>query len=111
MHERIYTIKDEADIVEFTTWKVRAIGDTGGTQRTDTKLSGHSGKPQPKSKRAVYLGKAGTRNLPVYDGEQLMAGARIAGPTIIEQPTTTILLLDGQEATVNASGDFLIESA
>ena len=26
MHERIYTIKNEDDLVEFTTWKVRAIG-------------------------------------------------------------------------------------
>ena len=26
MHERIYTIKDEDDTVEFTTWKVRAVG-------------------------------------------------------------------------------------
>ena len=32
-HERIYTIKDDNDIVEFTTWKVRAIGDTGGMSR------------------------------------------------------------------------------
>ena len=33
MHERIYTIKDENDVVEFTTWKVRAIGYTGGSKR------------------------------------------------------------------------------
>ena len=26
MHERIYTIRNEDDLVEFTTWKVRAIG-------------------------------------------------------------------------------------
>src|SRR5690348_12959970 len=32
-HERIYTIKDENDVVEFTTWKLRAIGNTGGAGR------------------------------------------------------------------------------
>jgi N-methylhydantoinase A len=110
MHERIYTIKDEADIVEFTTWKVRAIGDTGGSQRTGTKLSAQSGKPAPKSQREVFLGKAGDRRIPVYAGEALLAGAVIAGPAIVEQPTTTLLLLDGQVATVNASGDFLIDA-
>ena len=110
MHERIYTIKDEADTVEFTTWKVRAIGDTGGAQRTGSKLAAHSGKPEPKSERAVYLGKAGDRSLPVYAGETLLAGASVAGPAIIEQPTTTILLIDGQVATANASGDFLVET-
>jgi N-methylhydantoinase A len=111
MHERIYTIKDEADIVEFTTWKVRAIGDTGGAQRTGRGLATQSGKPEPKSQRMVYLGKAGERNLPVYAGDRLLAGARVAGPAIIEQPTTTLLLLDGQLATTNTAGDFLVESA
>jgi N-methylhydantoinase A len=108
MHERIYTIKDEADIVEFTTWKVRAIGDTGGAQRSGIKLSTHSGKPRAKSQREVYLGNAGDLNLPVYAGDTLLAGASVAGPAIIEQSTTTILLLEGQVATANASGDFLI---
>jgi N-methylhydantoinase A len=111
MHERIYTIKDEADTVEFTTWKVRAIGDTGGTQRVGKSLSAQSGKPTPKSSREVFLGAAGQRRLPVFDGESLRAGAEIHGPAIVEQPTTTILLLDGQAATVNASGDLLVETA
>ncbi|GAB2175626.1 hydantoinase/oxoprolinase family protein [Dongia sp. agr-C8] len=110
MHERIYTIKDEADIVEFTTWKVRAIGDTGGAQRTGRGLAAQSGKPEAKSQRMVYLGKSGERNLPVYAGDSLLAGARVAGPAIIEQPTTTLLLLDGQLATTNTAGDFLVEN-
>ncbi len=111
MHERIYTIKDEGDTVEFTTWKVRAIGDTGGAQRTGTKLVAQSGRPQEKSQREIFLGKAGDRRVPVYSGEALMAGAVISGPAIIEQPTTTILLLDGQVATANAAGDFLVEAS
>jgi N-methylhydantoinase A len=110
MHERIYTIKDEADTVEFTTWKVRAIGDTGGTQRAGKGLSAQSGKPHSKSTRDVYLGAAGQRRLPIYDGESLLAGAEISGPAIVEQPTTTILLLEGQAATVNPSGDLLVEA-
>lgn len=108
MHERIYTIKDEGDIVEFTTWKVRAIGDTGGAQRTSAKLPTQLGAPQPKSRRAVFLGKEGERSLSVYSGEMLMAGAIVNGPAIIEQPTTTILLLDLQVGTTNAAGDVLV---
>jgi N-methylhydantoinase A len=111
MHERIYTIKEETDTVEFTTWKVRAIGDTGGSQRTGAKLPAHSGQPQVKSQRSVFLGKAGERRLPVYAGEMLMEGAAIVGPAVIEQPTTTILLLEGQTATTNAAGDFLVVAA
>ena len=70
MHERIYTIKDEADVVEFTTWKVRAMGDTGGAGRRGSKLAPQQGTPQPKSRRSVYLGKAGLQTVPIYEGAQ-----------------------------------------
>jgi N-methylhydantoinase A len=111
MHERIYTIKDEADVVEFTTWKVRAMGDTGGTGRKGRKLAPQQGTPQPKSRRSVYLGKAGLQTVPVYEGAILGAGAKVPGPSIIELPTTTILLLQGQTAATDDHGNFLVETA
>jgi N-methylhydantoinase A len=111
MHERIYTIKDEADVVEFTTWKVRAMGDTGGTGRKGQVLARQQGTPQPKSRRSVYLGKAGLQTVPVYEGSILGAGASIAGPSIIELPTTTILLLQAQAARTDEHGNFLVEVA
>jgi len=42
-HERIYTIKDIDEVVEFTTWKVRAIGDTGGRRRHGRVLAAQVG--------------------------------------------------------------------
>jgi N-methylhydantoinase A len=111
-HEQIYTIKDENDVVEFTTWKVRAIGDTGGKARRGEPLPPQAGKVAPKSKRSVYVGSAGgSVELPVHDGMHLGAGAMIAGPALIEEPTTTILLLAGQNATTDAFGNFLVEVA
>ncbi|MBL8582196.1 MAG: hydantoinase/oxoprolinase family protein [Rhizobiaceae bacterium] len=107
-HERIYTIKDEADTVEFTTWKVRAIGDNGGGERAGQTLSRQKGKIQPKTSRKVYLGK-GFRDVPVYDTEVFGAGAKLAGPAVLELPTTTILLLEKQEVAVDERGNFLIE--
>lgn len=107
-HERIYTIKDEGDTVEFTTWKVRAIGDTGGAARRGAAITRQRGKPKPKGKRKIYLGK-GYRDIPVFEGAALGAGAKLAGPAVVEQPTTTILLLDGQDATVDARGNLLVE--
>jgi len=111
MHERIYTIKDEADIVEFTTWKVRAMGDTGGTGRKGNRLAPQQGTPQRKSRRSVYLGKAGLQTVPVYEGAILGAGAKVGGPSIIELPTTTILLLEKQTAATDEHGNFLVETA
>ena len=109
MHERIYTIKDEADIVEFTTWKVRAIGDTGGRSRRGKSLPPQQGQAKPKSRRAVFLGSSGRQEVPVYDGTALGTGAVIDGPALIEQPTTTLLLLAKQQARTDDHGNFLVE--
>jgi N-methylhydantoinase A len=109
-HEQIYTIKDENDVVEFTTWKVRAIGDTGGKARRGRPLPEQRGAAVPKSRRAVYIGSAGGAvEVAVYDGTRLGSGCRIEGPAIIEEPTTTILLLAGQDAGTDAHGNLLVE--
>ena len=109
MHERIYTIKDENDVVEFTTWKVRAIGDTGGSKRAGTPLKPQRGVLKPKSYRAVHV-KGGKARTPIYDGDALKAGGKIAGPAVIELPTTTILLLGKQVATADRHGNFLVDT-
>ncbi len=109
MHERIYTIKDEMDVVEFTTWKVRAIGDTGGAKRAGKPLPRQRGVLKPKSTRPVHVhgGKART---PIYDGDALNAGGKIVGPAVIELPTTTIMLLPKQVATADRHGNFLVDT-
>jgi N-methylhydantoinase A len=107
-HERIYTIKDEADTVEFTTWKVRAIGDTGGKARRGSPLSPQRGEIRPKSSRTIYLDK-GFRDVPVYDASLIGAGARLEGPAVLELPTTTILLLDNQKVQVDEQGNILVD--
>lgn len=107
-HERIYTIKDEADTVEFTTWKVRAIGDTGGRERRGKTVRAQRGKIAPKSRRKIYLGD-GFHNVPVYDAAGFGAGAKLAGPAVLEMPTTTILLLDKQRGRMDAQGNLLVE--
>ena len=109
-HEDIYSIKDENDVVEFTTWKVRAIGDTGGAARRGSGLDEQRGPAVPKGSRGVYLNPAaGVQNLPVYDGATLGAGAAISGPALIEEPTTTILLHGNQQARTDRDGNFLVE--
>lgn len=45
IHERIYAIKDKGDVVAFTTWKSRAMGDTGGADRKAPLLPRQQGKP------------------------------------------------------------------
>jgi N-methylhydantoinase A len=108
-HEAIYTINDEAEIVEFTTWKVRAIGDVNGRRRHDRARPVQSAAVTPASQREVFLGREKQR-LPIYDGATLGSGAVIAGPGIVEETTTTMLLLEDQVATTDLYGNYLVES-
>lgn len=109
-HERIYTIKDENDVVEFTTWKLRAIGNTGGAGRRGHAAAKAAGALEPKSRRQVYLGTArGMTEVPVHDGQKTGPESAITGPAVIEEPTTTFLLLPGQTARVDGYGNYVVE--
>jgi N-methylhydantoinase A len=107
-HERIYTIRNDDDIVEFVTWKVRAVGDLGGNRRLPGPLPPQAGAIAPRGWRQVFLGKQ-YQLIPVYDGTQFGAGAFVQGPAIIEEQTTTLLIPPGETATTDHAGNYLIE--
>ena len=113
MHERIYTIKDEDDTVEFTTWTVRAIGrNDAKAERRRSGIARHKGPVAPKKQRPVYIHElGGMRETPIFDGGSLGAGARVAGPAVIEEETFTGLLLPGQVADVDEHGNYLVVGA
>lgn len=55
---------------------------------------------------------SGTRvPVDVYDGLALRRDNRVSGPAIIEQPTTTVVLIEGYVLTVDAQGTYVIEPA
>jgi len=55
----------------------------------------------------VYFG--GMVDTPVYKGADLKPGNRISAPAIIEEPTTTILVMPGSKASITKYGNYLIE--
>ncbi len=60
-------------------------------------------------KREIYwpdLGKK--KSTPVYDGERLLAGNRIAGPAIVETADTTVVVHPGRTLRLDALGNFEI---
>ena len=48
---------------------------------------------------------------PVYNGSELGAGDVIAGPAIIQEPTTTLLLKKGWQANLHTSGTYHLTKA
>ena len=112
MHERIYTVKNPDDLVEFTTWKVRAIGKNNifesgllHNPKTDNEDS-----PVRRSERQAYLPDAGGMlELPVYSGEDIYPGNLIKGPALIEEETMTIFLPPDAMARANIQGNYLVD--
>jgi N-methylhydantoinase A len=109
-HERVYTIRIDEDLVEFTTWKVRAIGERWEDDAVGGGAVPAQEGPLPqKSPRRIYVRElGGLAELPVYDGAALGSAAVIEGPAVIEEETTTVLLLLGMTATTDAHGNYRV---
>jgi len=107
-HEQAYTFRLSDTAVELVTFHLAAeidapriaMPEITGAGSTEQALLGH---------RTLRTGGAAQELAPVYARERLPAGARIAGPALVEEPTTTTLILAGQQVTVDRHGLLLIE--
>ncbi|MET3578157.1 N-methylhydantoinase A [Mesorhizobium robiniae] len=113
MHERIYSIRADKDVVEFITWKVRAIGHRPEQNLyREFRFEPQKTAPVQKARRALYLHERGDAvDVPVFDGQTIGAGASFTGPCLIETPTFTAMLKDGHRAQTDEYGNFLVEVA
>jgi N-methylhydantoinase A len=67
------------------------------------------GSPPEPHFRDVFWGEAGaTVPTPVYDGTRMPAGASVAGPAVMEFPTTTIAAREGQRLAVDEFGNIVL---
>jgi N-methylhydantoinase A len=111
MHDRIYSIRSDHDVVEFTTWKVRAIGARAGSELWRSHVLPPGAKvARPKGNRNVYMREdGGMRAVPVYDAHTLSCGATIAGPCLVDANTFTAFLIHNHVGTMDQYGNLLVE--
>jgi N-methylhydantoinase A len=69
------------------------------------------GPPQPMGQRRVYAGASWVDDTPVFDGSVLGEGSVVPGPALIQSPFTTVVLAEGDVATMLGSGDLLVDVA
>ena len=108
VHDRVYAVRDEQSEVECVNWRGRiAI-----RLSKPAKPSQADREPQAKAvgARAAYFGPEDLRQTPVFRGSELAPGAVIAGPAIIEEPTTTIVVYPQMSASVSPSGHYILRS-
>jgi N-methylhydantoinase A len=61
-----------------------------------------------KGRRPVDYALEGTHEATIYDGEKLRPGMALAGPAVIEDSGTTIILHPGNAARVDGFGNIHI---
>lgn len=101
VHEGVYGFRDTASAVEVTALRVRV---TGHVEPIDLPDAAALPAAAPAGTRRVFDGE-GWRDWPVWGRATLGVGARVAGPAIIEQEDSTLVLLAGWGAEVDRRGN------
>jgi len=100
-HEALYTYRSPGQEVVLVNVHVAVVGVVPKTLG-NTQASGAGGDALRRHKD-IYTG-GGWRSVPVYAMECLPAGLDIQGPAVVEAETTTVVLHDGDAATVTPHG-------
>jgi N-methylhydantoinase A len=106
-HERVFAVREPGQYLECLLWKVRA---TAVPHKPGVHPRTHGeGEPQPALVAPASFRETGLVSVPSYDGVSLPRGARIEGPALIREPTTTVVVYPGSTATLSALGNYLLE--
>ncbi|MGH9025599.1 MAG: hydantoinase/oxoprolinase family protein [Acidimicrobiia bacterium] len=109
-YEVLYTYKLPWQPVEFLSFYLKVT-----SPRTALELAAHTGaggsrEEAPRGTRRCVF-EDGPREVPVYDGDRLRPGDTLAGPALIDDPTTTVLVLDGFSCEVDPQRNLVLRSA
>ena len=109
-HERVFGIKEPGQLIEFVNWGAQAIAKVPNVEIKEQPYGGDDPTYALVARREAYFrGLGGLVETPVYRGDKLLCAARINGPAIIEEPTSTLVVSPRSTATVSKWGNYLIE--
>lgn len=103
LHRQRFSFDDPGETVELVTMRLAAVGVLGGMA---TESTPEIGAADAVRERLVHLDGAWTK-APVFEQAGLGAGSEIAGPAIIEQAYTTLIIPARWRVEVRPSGDLV----
>ena len=107
LHERLYTYSVPDEPVELVNVRLRAVGTVDKPPLPPAAGTGKT--PAPTSERPVLLpDAAGARPVPVYRRDQLAPGATLSGPALVEEPSSTTLILADMNVSIDAYENMII---
>ena len=110
LHAHTYGFANPEFEVEMVNARVFAVGKFGRPQLPEIGVRRLSDGPlETKARRRVFFGGAFV-DTNIYDVTALRADDEIAGPCVIEDPRSTIVVMPGQIATVDRFRNLTIEA-
>ena len=109
VHERVFAVRDVESQIECLNWKGRARVRLPHPPEQSAEAEAQ-GDNTPVAHRSAYFGAEGRVETPIYHGNALRRGAHIAGPAIIEEPTTTLVVYPGMSARLSGADNYLLET-
>ena len=104
-----YSLEAERSPVEIINIRLQAIGATDRPTYRSEAVGSPDAATALKGKRNVYIAERDAfAQVPVYDGHRMRCGHRVAGPALVEQQTTAIVISDGYDCLVDAFGSFVL---
>ncbi len=110
-HERTYTFRLDDTPVEFVTYRLTATAGVAKPELTRLTGEGRSGEAAAKGSREVDFGEEGRHAAKLFERDLLPPGFSVAGPAIVEEPTSTTLVHPSQTLVVDDYGFLRITEA
>ncbi|WP_016934333.1 hydantoinase/oxoprolinase family protein [Rhodococcus sp. R1101] len=110
VHERIFGVREPGQYLELLSWSARATARLPKPALLDAG-EGRGDRPVPTQTAQAYFGDTGWVETAFYDGRTLPLESTVAGPAVVQEPTTTLVVYPGQKATVTPHGNYLIDTA
>ncbi|HLX05238.1 MAG TPA: hypothetical protein VKR28_06865, partial [Candidatus Binatus sp.] len=106
-HRRTFGHSNTEAAVEVVNLRVRAVG--GESAAKPKRIARQTGKPTPVSSGRVLVGGR-ERTVPIYDRDSFNAGARVRGPIIVVELSSTAYVAPEFDLRVDDFGNLQLEA-
>ena len=103
-HERAFTFRLADSPVEVVTYHLAAEIEAPLPPIAPPSLSAGELNGDARRQRPVWFDESGPRDAEIYARDRLLPGTQLQGPAVIEEHTTTTLVLPGQTVQVDEWG-------
>ncbi|TVT27420.1 hydantoinase/oxoprolinase family protein [Salinicoccus cyprini] len=108
MHEFTYSFKLEHTEVEIVNMHLTTIGKIEKPDLKELETNGLRIEETIKETRNVYYKEHGWVETKIYDRNLLREGHSIEGPAVIEEKTSSTLVLENQQADIDVYGNIIL---